>query len=65
MTPDQKAAFINSQVACAQIDMAAMAAENEANRCDGRPIAWGSNSFIALIDKYAIGHNAVITFMED
>jgi len=59
MTPEQKAAFVNSQVACALIEAMGMKAENQQRTHLGQSIAYGEEAFAALIEKYGIHHNAV------
>lgn len=67
MTPEQQAAFVASQTACALIEMEAMKAANVAFDARNRG-PWDKamprhteTDFKALIDKYGIHHNAVIT----
>lgn len=61
MTPAQAAAYIQSQVACAQIEALAMQAANLAHYCSnskGSP-PYTDKDFLALVEKYGIHHNAV------
>ena len=60
MTPEQSAAYINSQVACAMVEMYAMYAANALRADHGESIAYTEEAFMALHVKYCIGHNAVI-----
>lgn len=60
MTPEQSAAFINSQAACANAEIAAMQAENQQRLAKGLSIAYGEEAFLAIPDKYGITHNAVL-----
>ena len=62
MTPEERAAFINSQVACALIELAGMQSENEVRKHHGQSPAYPEEAFQALMKKYLIGHNEVITF---
>lgn len=62
-TPEGRAAFINSQVACAQIEAAGMVAENTRRASLGQSNAYGEDDFERLIHKYGIHHNAVVTFL--
>jgi hypothetical protein len=62
MTPEQKAAFVNSQVACALIEAMGMQAENQQRTNRGHSIAYGEDAFAALIEKYGIHHNAVHSY---
>lgn len=62
MTNEQKAAFINSQVACAMADIEAMKAENQHREMQGKSQAYGAEDFFAIPDRYGISHNAVLQF---
>jgi hypothetical protein len=59
-TPEQKAAYLNSQTACALIKMQSMMAENQERESQGKSLAYGEEAFLALIDKYGIHHNAAV-----
>jgi hypothetical protein len=61
MNDEQKAAYLNSQVACALIEMAAMKAANSFREMQGYTIAYGEEAFHELITKYGIHHNAAMT----
>lgn len=63
MTSEERAAFINSQVACALIELAGMQAENGIRRQVGNSPAYQEDNFLALQMKYLIGHNEVLTFL--
>ena len=65
MTDEQKAAFIQSQVACATIEAMGMVAENTDRQSRGFSIAYDEVAFDNLTRKYIISHNAVIEFMRD
>ena len=65
MTPEQKAAFVNAQAACALAEIAAMQAANQHRLSLGQSIAYDEDAFIAVQNNYLIGHNAVIEFMLD
>ena len=60
MSEERMIAFVNSQVACAMIEMEAMKASNTNREMRGEAIAYAEEAFIALINKYGIGHNTVI-----
>lgn len=60
MTDEQSAAYVNGQVACANIEALGMQAENKQCEIKGNPIPYTYQHFNALIEKYAIHHNAVI-----
>jgi hypothetical protein len=57
MTDEQKAAFVNAQTACALAEIAAMQAANSQFPQD-QP--YDEKAFLAVPDKYVIGHNAVV-----
>lgn len=61
MNEEQKAAFLNSQVACAMIEAMGMQAENEQRKACGLSMAYTEDSFVSLIDKHGIGHNAALS----
>ena len=61
MTDDQKVAYINAMVACALIECAALKAENAEHLMLGQLPPHGKDEIMAIIDKYGISHNAVIT----
>ena len=61
MTPEQTASYVNSQAACALIEMQGMIAANQFRMQQGLTIAYDEKAFFALIDQYGISHNAVIT----
>ena len=56
MTPEQKAAYVNSQAACALIEAMAMTTENNQSPYDR---LHKKQVFEALIDKYGLQGNAV------
>ena len=61
MTEAQQAAYIQSQSACALIEMEAMKAENTYREMRGETIAYNEKAFLDLIERYGIHHNAVIS----
>lgn len=65
MTPEQKAAYVNSQSACALIEAMGMAAENQYRERRGESVAYREESFLTLIERYGISHNAVSVFTRD
>lgn len=58
-----KAAFIASQAACLQADIAAMQCQNSLDLKADRPITHPPHEFEALINKYGLGHNDVIVYL--
>ena len=70
MTPEQTAAYLNAQTACALIEMQGMVADNVSVRIQGKgnpreDLPWKGSDFNELIIKYGIGHNAAITLFEE
>ena len=57
----QNIAYVNSQIASALIELESMKAENMQREHLGQSMAWDESSFMSLIDKYQLGHNAVLT----
>ncbi len=62
MDPNERVAYIQSQVACAMIEALGMQAENQQRLHQGAAMAYVEKDFLALIDKYALGCNSVIAF---
>ena len=60
-----KAAHINSQVACALIEMESMKAANEERASKGLAQAYDEGAFMALINRYGIHTNAVIGWLRE
>lgn len=63
MIDEQKAAYINSQVVCARIEMEAMKAANKEKLTPG--LAYGEKDFRMLISNYLIGHNDVLNIFHN
>lgn len=64
MTEEQKAAFIFSQSVCAIAEIESMKALNKYREKRGETIAYCDDDFIAVIEKYGIGHNAVLSHLK-
>ena len=62
MTPEQQAAFIMAQAACAMAEIAGMQAENQQRAHLGQSMAYVEKQFTDVIERNCIGHNAVISF---
>jgi hypothetical protein len=60
MTPEQQAAYIIAQAACAMARIAAMAAENQMRAHFGQTPAYGEAAFEAIPNELGIHHNDVI-----
>jgi len=59
-TPECGAAYVNSQTACALIEMEGMKAENMQREFKGEAMAYDEKAFTDLITKYGIYSNAVV-----
>jgi hypothetical protein len=62
MTPEQQAAYINSQVACMLAELEAMKARNALTQSLGLSQVYSEADFLALPDKHGVHHNAVIGY---
>jgi hypothetical protein len=60
-----KVAYLNSQITCAMIEAMGMQAENEQRKIMGNSPAYVEDSFMQLLTKYGIHHNAVITLLQE
>lgn len=61
---ESKAAFLNSQVACAMIEAMGMQATNERRKHNGEHPIYSEIDFQALIAKYGIGHNEALMILQ-
>ncbi len=59
MTEEQKAAYVNSRVACALIEAMGMMSENLWRLKIGETSIYPESAFNALIARYDIGSNSV------
>ncbi len=59
------AAYINSMVTYAQIEMESMKAANREREEQSLTLAYAEKDFLGLIDKWGIHHNAVVTHLND
>ena len=65
MNEEQKLAYINAMIVCAQIECAGMVAENEQRKAVGTSMAYSGEDFDRVINKYGIHHNAIISYFGD
>ena len=65
MTPEQRAAYIMAQAACANAEVAGMTAENMQRAALGQSMAYDESAFVAVIENYSIHHNSVVEWMRD
>lgn len=61
MTDEQKAAYVYSQAIAALIELKSMEAANYERAREGLSLAYGEDQLYSLIDKYGLGHNAVLS----
>ena len=61
MNEIQRAAFVFSQTACMLVEMEAMKVANRKRQDQGYSDAYGEEEFHALIDRYGLGHNSVLS----
>lgn len=64
MNPEQKAAFVIAQAACANAEIAGMQAMDRAWAAQGHT-TYNDLDYKAVIEKYCIGHNAVLTLFQE
>jgi hypothetical protein len=62
MSPEQQAAYIMAQAACAMATIAGMQAENQHRISVGRSDLYTEEAFEDVTSRYTIGHNDVISF---
>ena len=61
MTDEQKAAYVMAMAACAMAEVAGMQAENAHRANGGLGVLYGEDAFGAVLDKYGIHHNTVLS----
>lgn len=61
MTPEQQAAYVISQSVSALIEAMGMTAENRHRLSVGNSVAYGEEAFQAVIERYGIQHNAILS----
>ena len=65
MNHEARCAFVHAQVACAMAEIAAMQAHNQMNLAHNQNALYTYSDFMAVQDKYCVGHNAVIEYLRD
>lgn len=65
MDKEQRTAYINAMVACANIEALGMAAANGHCLMFNEPLPYKREDFLALLDKYGIHHNSVVGFLNN
>lgn len=64
MTPEQKAAYVMAQAACALIEAMGMTAANQQRSVIGASMAYDDDAFAGVITRYGIHHNSVMAIFE-
>ena len=64
-TYEQRAAYINAQVACAMIEAMGMKAQNTYRKHIGEAPEYILKDFENLISEYGIDHNTTIGYMRE
>ena len=59
-TPEERAAYVQAQAACALIAAMGMQAENEQRKVRGESMAYVEDDFHKLLSEYRVHHNAVL-----
>jgi hypothetical protein len=65
MDHDARVAFVQAQTVCAQAELFAMVAHNQAALHEGKPPFFNKDDFMAVPDRYQIGWNTVIEYLRD
>lgn len=65
MTEEQKAAYVFAQAIAALVELESMKAANLMREMQGKSIAYGEEEFLALIEKWGIHNNAMISLFHD
>ena len=64
MTPEQAAAFINTQTICAQAELMAMFAKNKEREADRYALAYDEDAFRSVPENFGITYNQVVEFFK-
>lgn len=64
MTEDQQVAYVHAMSVAAQAEIEGMRADNQLREVQGYSPAYGHDAFLAVIEKYGIHHNAVLTVFQ-
>jgi hypothetical protein len=64
MTPEQSAALLFSQSACAIVEALGAFSENMQRIHIGESIAYNSNTFDDIINRYGIGFNSAVALLQ-
>lgn len=64
MTPEQKAAFVMAQAACAMAEVMSRFTVNQAEIAAGNPPPYKAADFDSIFERYLISYNQVCKFFE-
>lgn len=62
-TSEERVAYINAMIACANIEALGMAAANGHCLMFNEKLPYKRDDFLALLEKYGIHHNTVVSFL--
>lgn len=65
MDQHARGVFLMTQAACCQAKLMAMSEQNVADRAAGRPVSYQPDDFESAPDQFGLGHNAVISYLQD
>lgn len=65
MRSEHKPAFVIARSVAAYAEIEAMKAANKERDRNGYALAYGEEAFIAVIDKYGLGHNSLVSFLSE
>ena len=65
MTPEQAASYVFAQSVAALCEIEGAKAANETRRRNGLADAYDDAAFAGIIDRYGLGHNAVVGLFQE
>ena len=65
MNQEAKIAYIQAQTVCALAEIEGMKAENKIRKDRGHSLAYDSEAFFKIPEKYGIHHNAIVSYLND
>ena len=60
-----RAAFITAQAACCNATLIAMQEQNTQDRAVDRPVSFQPHDFEAVPDRFQLGWNSVLTYLQE
>lgn len=61
MSEEMRVVYVRGLLLAAEIEMNAMIAENKQREALGQSMAYTDDQFMALIEKYGVSHNAMLS----